>query len=221
MGRPSLARRLHLFVATMLCLGLPSVAVAHPHAWIDLTVDVLFNASGRVTGLHETWLLDEYYTAYVTVGYVGRDGKTDRDKMAALSQRSMKNLAGYSYFTKVTTGSAAVPFGDVEDASAQMRGRRLELAFLLPFATPADVTDEPLVYSIYDPTFYIQILHAKRSDAIRLVGAPRDCHYRLISPHPSPETVMRAAAIDLTHTGGNGWGQLFAQKVSVRCGAPP
>ncbi|HTY69882.1 MAG TPA: DUF1007 family protein [Alphaproteobacteria bacterium] len=221
MWKPPLARHLRLFVATMLCAGLPSVADAHPHAWIDVTVDVLFNASGRVTGLHERWLLDEYYSAYVTAGYVGRNGQTDHNKMAALLQRSMKNLAEYTYFTKVTTGSVAVPFAAIEDASAQMRGRRLELAFLLPLAAPANVNDEPLVYSIYDPTYYVEVLHADRRDAIQLVDAPRDCHYRLIPPKPSIESVMRAQSLDVTQTSDDSLGQLFAQKVNIRCGAPP
>jgi ABC-type uncharacterized transport system substrate-binding protein len=202
-------------------IGLPQRGSAHPHAWIDVAVEVLFDNDRRVTGLRETWLLDEFYTAYATQG-LETDGKGQPkpDKLAALLQVNIKNLAAISYFTKVTQGEIATLFGNVEEASSRMNGKRLEMTFLLPFIEPADLSGGPLVYAIYDPTYYIEVLHVERPDAIRLVNAPTECRHRLLPPQPTPESVMLAQALDVTQSGGDGLGLLFAEKVSVRCASP-
>jgi ABC-type uncharacterized transport system substrate-binding protein len=196
----------------------PTPASAHPHMWIDIAVEVVFDGGKRVTGLRETWLLDEFYTAYATQGLdADGDGQPDPDKLAALLTGQIKHLADVSYFTKVTQGKQATALGKVEEATSRMVGHRLEMTFLLPFQAPVDLAAGPLVYAIYDPTYYIEVLHAERPDAVRLVNAPKDCRSRLIPPHPTPENVMLAQALDTTQTAGDGLGLLFAEKVSVRC----
>jgi len=199
----------------VIAASLPTPAVAHPHVWIDLAMQVLFDSSGRVTGLRETWLLDEFYTAYATRGI----DVADPDKLRALLDVNMKNLADVAYFTKVTVGETAISPGKIMEASSRMRDKRLELTFVLPFVEPADVTAAPLVYAIYDPTYFIEILHEEGGNAIRLINSPRGCRYRLIPPHPSMESVALAAALDTTQTASYELGELFAEKVSVRCGA--
>ena len=47
------------------------VADAHPHAWIDVRVTVLFDGDGAITGLRQSWLFDEFYTAFATEGLDG------------------------------------------------------------------------------------------------------------------------------------------------------
>lgn len=210
-------------MGAFLAIGIVAVAkpaASHPHAWFDLWVEVLFNEEGDVSGLRQTWLFDEYYTAYATEG-MDRDGDgvPDRDKLAELLRDNISNLAEYDYFTAVKIVEEPVDLAKVSEMSSRMRGNRLEMTFVVPFAKSIPVTRRPLIYAVYDPTYYIEAVHAKAKDAILLRGAPDGCRHRLDQPDPDPEMVAYAAALDATQTAGDGLGTNFAEKVTVQCGS--
>ena len=101
--------------------------------------------------------------------------------------------------------------------SSRLSGNRLKMSFYLSFKESIDPREWPLKYAIYDPTYYIEMLHVETDDAIRLADAPTDCTHRLIEPAPSMENVMLAQALDRTQTAGDGLGALFAETVEIRC----
>lgn len=200
-----------LLAAVVVGLSVTGPASAHPHAWIDVTVDVLFDPAGKVAALRQTWLFDEFYTADTVQ-------KGQRDRMDRLVTRILGNLREYDYFTVVTAADGAVALGTPTEHSARMRGPRLSMTFTTPLVRPVA---PPLTYSVFDPFYYIEMLHADEDGAIRLVDAPADCRARLIPAKPDPKLVAKAAAIDRGGTGGNTLGAQFAETVEIRCGAAP
>ncbi|MBK9130892.1 MAG: DUF1007 family protein [Gammaproteobacteria bacterium] len=209
--------RLRTFCAAFLLLAaLP--AGAHPHAWIDVEVEVRFDTAGRVTSLHMVWLFDDIYSAYVTQG-LSFTGKValDPERTARILAVMMKNLARFHYMTTIEGGSRPMEFAAPVEASIVLRGRRLELEFTLPLAEPVPVRQGPVTYSVYDPSYYIEMLHAEKADAVRLQGAPAGCRPELVSPHPDPERVREAAALDRTQSGSEGLGAFFAERVEIVC----
>lgn len=185
-------------------------AVSHPHAWIDVSVEVLFDPGGRVAALRQTWLFDEFYTADALP-------KAERGKMDRLIDRILENLREYGYFTVVKSDGRSIPLGQPSARSAHLEGNRLSMTFTSPLSHPAEAVDTPLTYSIFDPFYYIEMLHAEKSDAIRLVDAPAGCSFRLIAPRPDPKAVAAAAAIDRTQSGGSTLGEQFSEKVEIQC----
>ncbi len=93
------------------------------------------------------------------------------------------------------------------------------MSFVVPLSTPATLGEASLTYAVYDPTYYVELLHAESDDAIRLEGAPADCAYTLIPPDPDPEMVTFAAGLGQTESAGDGLGILFAERVSLQCTA--
>jgi ABC-type uncharacterized transport system substrate-binding protein len=202
-----------------LALFASTAAHAHPHAWIDVNVEVVFDREGRVAGLKETWLFDDFYTEYAMQGR-GRPGAMpDQELLTAVMHENMTNLADYTYFTRAEVKKAAIAFGPPTDMSSRLRDRRIEMTFMLPFATPIRVDGEPLTYMIFDPSYYIEMLHVETPDAVRLTGAPAGCSQRIVQPHPSLDQVARAAALDRNQSGGDKLGIIFAQRVTVQCGS--
>ena len=64
---------------------------AHPHAWIDLWIEVVFDSTGAITGLRETWLFDDFYSVYATGGMdLDKDGQPDKEPMAKLVREILK-----------------------------------------------------------------------------------------------------------------------------------
>lgn len=193
-------------------------ASAHPHGWIDIEVEAVFDAEGRMQGLLQTWLFDEGYSAFVTEGTVtDADGRPAQALLEDLLAENMTNLAPYDYFTKVTLDGDRVGFAPVTEMSTRMVGDRLEIRFLLPFAGPVALRGAALTYAIFDPTYFIEILHAQVQEPVRLADAPLDCDHRLIPPRPTAEQVARAAMLDITDSGDDGLGLLFAETVHITC----
>ena len=186
-------------------------ATAHPHAWIDISVEVRFDPAGKVTALRQTWVFDEFYTADTVQ-------KGERDKMERVVTRILGNLREYGYFTVVKAADGAVALAPPTEHSARMRGPRLSMSFTSPLARPVA---PPLTYSVFDPSYYIEMLHAEEDEAIRLVDAPAGCRSRLMPTKPDPKIVAKAAAIDRSGTGGDTLGAQFAEKVEIRCNCVP
>jgi ABC-type uncharacterized transport system substrate-binding protein len=193
-------------------------AEAHPHAWIDVRVQVQFDPAARVTALRMTWLFDPIYSAYISQGLTFNQADTiDAQQRGRILAVLMKNLARFHYLTRAWSGKEELEFLAPADGAIRFRDRRLELTFTLPLARPPAARAAPFVYSVYDPSYYIEMLHAEDRDAIQLVHGPKDCRYALQPPHPDPALVEKAAALDRTQSAGNGLGEFFAERVTIRC----
>jgi len=130
----------------------------------------------------------------------------------------MSNLGDFDYFTSAWIGDEKLGLGTVTDVSGRLAGDRYEMSFVVPLSAPVSLRETPMTYAVYDPTYYVELLHAESSDAIRLEGAPEDCAYTLTPPDPDPEMVTFAASLGRTESAGDGLGILFAERVSLQCG---
>lgn len=130
--------------------------------------------------------------------------KTDAQEMSRILSVLMNNLAQFHYLTHVESGTQEIGFGVPADAAVQLQGRRLELTFILPLASPLSVREGPLTYSGNDPSYYFETLHAENKGAIRLMNAPDGCSYELIPLHRDPVQVEKTASRDRTQSAGNG-----------------
>jgi ABC-type uncharacterized transport system substrate-binding protein len=213
-------RRLAAAFGAALVVGAVSPAAAHPHGWIDVWSTVLFDESGQPSAIREVWLFDEYYSAFAVEGLdEDGDGEPDRAGLAALLQENMTNLEAYDYFTRIESDGVPVPIGPATEMSSQMHGDRLQMTFVVPFAQQDLAPGDAFTYAVFDPTYYIAMLHADAADAVRLEGAPEGCTHQLAEPRPDPEAVALASMLDQTQSGGDGLGAQFAETVTIRCAA--
>lgn len=205
-------RYLCLVAAVLVSLSLSGPARAHPHVWADIRVQVEFNDKGLVTGLRQTWLFDDFYSAFVIGGGVGQAA------LDAVLAENMSNLREYDYFTRILSGEARIEDAKAEDASSRVVDKRLEMTFRLALPEPLSVADLPMRYAVYDPSYYIEMVHAEAPDAVTLVNAPKNCTSELKQPNPDAEQVILAASLDNTQKAPTGLGQYFAEEVIVKCG---
>jgi len=217
-----LASLLPILAAIAAIVAASPPAAAHPHAWIDVKVKALFDKKGHLYGLEETWIFDPLYTAFALHGPDRRKNKPpSQADIDALSKENLRNIKDYDYLTKVESGGVKAAFAGTRDLSSIYENKRLRMTFTLLLATPLDPTVTPVDYMVFDPTYYIEMLHAENDGAIQLSGAGKDCTYRLTPPNPNPDAVGLAAALDRNQSGGNGLGRLFAERVTIRCGVSP
>lgn len=214
------------FLAPLVLLAIlaagPQPARAHPHAWIDVKVKVLFDEKHRVYGLEETWIFDPLYTAFVLEGNMRGEGdkrKPDQAAIDAVSKENLKNIKDYDYLTQIESNGVKAGYAGTRDLVGSFEKDRLRMTFTLLLDKPLDPAAAPIEYMVFDPTYYIEMLHAEGGGAITLSGAGDGCRHTLTPPNPNPDAVALAGSLDRTQSAGDGLGQLFAERVTIRCGA--
>ncbi|MGE3933668.1 MAG: DUF1007 family protein, partial [Rhodospirillaceae bacterium] len=171
---------------------------------------------GRVAAIEQEWLFDDFYSAFVLDSL--RKSKEDRAAgIQGIARENLENLKPYGYFTVVRAGGVPVPAGTVIEFASEVRQKRLWLRFVMPLAAPIDPVAQAMTYSVFDPTYFIEMVHAERG-GVRFAGAGADrCSARIDQPRPTPEQIAGAAALDRGARADDSLGQVFAETVVVTC----
>ena len=189
------------------------LAMAHPHGWIDMSVRVITNDDGAVTGLHQTWRMDPFYSLVVMEELQQVPGTSLEQGLDQLGSEIRNNLTPQHYFTEVRIGDKPQTFGEVTEYTALERDGRLTFMFILPLTSPQPLSGQVLEYQVFDPTYYIEMVHEEEGDepspqALILNGEPAD---------PDPEKVLQASLLDVDEEGEPGLGRHFAETGRVDC----
>lgn len=205
--------------ASFLAIGAVSThqASAHPHEWVQMRVEVMFNDKAEATGFRYIWRFDEFFTAYAL-------SDTDNVKQAdldALLKEIAGNVQEVGYLTKLKIANEEIDtaefFGAAIPNEASIKDIRLELDFTIPFAEPVKVQEKPLRYAIFDPTFYVAMHHFDDDDAVTLTGNKAGCKAIINAADPDPDMSEFAASLDQSQNGGDGLGIHFAEWVDIKC----
>ena len=106
------------------------LAMAHPHGWIDMSVRVITNDDGAVTGLHQTWRMDPFYSLVVMEELQQVPGTSLEQGLDQLGSEIRNNLTPQHYFTEVRIGDKPQTFGEVTEYTALERDGRLTFMFI-------------------------------------------------------------------------------------------
>jgi ABC-type uncharacterized transport system substrate-binding protein len=218
MSRWRMWRRSIPVIALLALAFVPRIAAAHPHAWIDLHSTVIFNDDGKIGAIEEEWLFDEQYTEF-NVQVLPPDQRASKTALTELIGKDLARIKPLGYFTEMRAGGKPVALGTVSIFDSEMRGKRLWLRFVLPLAHAIDPRAQPFTYWIGDPTYWIEMLH-EGAEPIGLRGqASSGCHGRIAPPHPGPEMIAKAAALDVDGQVDPTLGRLFAEQITIECPA--
>jgi ABC-type uncharacterized transport system substrate-binding protein len=200
----------------ILCLS-SAPARAHPHAWIDVQSEILFDGQGRVTGLRQTWVFDEFYTEFALQDFgVAQQGVVDTSKLVKLGKENLENLKTFGYFTFMDAGQTRLNFSGYRDITSDLKENRIRLSFTLTLEKPIHPQKQTISYRIYDPSYYIEMKHIK--DGVRMSG-PSSCHATLERPKPDVAVIAMAGALDKNAKAPEDLGRFFAERVDLHCKA--
>ena len=204
-------RRLALAGCVVLAGTMP--ALAHPHVWVEAQAQVLFDKTGKVDGIRNTWVFDEMYSAFAVQG-IEKDGKLATAKdLAPLAETNVTSLAEYDYFTYAKASGVKLTFGKPIDYSLEERDdKRVVLRFTLPLPVPTK-TGRALSFQIYDPTYFVDFELAPK-DPVALDGAPSGCSQSVLGANPL--LVKDGQKVAQTFDAGVAPGEDFAIKMASR-----
>lgn len=207
------------FALALILTGLTaSPAKAHPHAWIDYRTRVVLSADGKIVALKQHWVFDEYYTEFATQDFdPSKKGHLDHEELMRLADENLKNLTEFDYFTQIEQDGKPVKVKKPEAVDSYLVKGHIALDFTLPLIAPADPFAHKVTYRIYDPSYYISMLHDK-VDAIAFEGPKTEaCSFDLFTPKPDIMKINFASSIDKNGHAPNQLGSFFAQKVTLKC----
>ena len=192
-------------------------AIAHPHAWIDIVIVFETNPEDEVTGIAQTWIIDPTYSRYLHDDAMEQfEGATPEEKLANLGAEILDNLGEYHWYTEVHADDRGIAVRPEGPAELVMRDRQIRFQFRLRLAEPVDSRTQTLRYAIYDPTYFIEVLHEPATPP-RLELSTGPCRLDILKPRPDPMIVARALALDYNQTGEADLGRHFAEKVTAHC----
>ena len=212
-----------VFISAMAVSGSP--ASAHPHVWIEMRSDVVFNDQGQITAVNLMWTFDDAYAQMALDGLdTNGDGVYSPSELDPLTRENIASLKDYGFFTVMRFNGQKQPFGEVPEFGQIWSNDKLQLHMQVPLKAPLDPTKGEFVAKIYDPDFFIAMDYAQE-EPVSVVGAmPKNCQL-VVKPVATDAEVEQTRA--MLSTKGPEWkpendedfGALFAQPVIVQCKA--
>ena len=205
-----------LLAAAGFIAGPAGPAGAHPHVWIDMTVSSVFNEDGPLTGFRHVWTFDEFYTVF-QLEALGGQQPTDA-VLAEFATDMIESIASLGYLMKVETKDGIAGIAGARDEALVLRGdSRLELAFTADLEGSVDARAWPVRYAVFDPEYYIEMLHVKGTGTLMTGTPPATCTTDLQRPQPTFEMLSLAAAVEVMQDDPPALGETFAEKVTIDC----
>jgi ABC-type uncharacterized transport system substrate-binding protein len=199
----------YLLAAAFVVAASTSPVLAHPHVWVTVTSEVVYDAKGAATGVRHAWKFDDMYSAFALEGLPQKTkGVFTREDLAGLAEVNITTLKESDFFTFVKAGGKDVTFDEASDYFLDYKNEVLTLNFMLPFKTQRKEKD--LSIEVYDPSYFVSFAFAEK-DAVALVGAPAQCKAAVEAPKEVSKQLSEASFM-----AGN-WGQNFASKIAVKC----
>ena len=213
--------------AAVLALGIGAAAPAqaHPHVWIEMRSDVVFNGQGQIQGLNVIWTFDDAYTQMALDGLdANGDGVYSQSEIEPLTKENIASLKDYDFFTALRFNGEKQAIGEVTEFGQIWSNDKLQLHFQLPLKTPLDPTRGEFVAKVYDPDFFIAIDYVK-DDPVTVIGnMPKGCEL-VLKPVPTDaeieetRTMLSTKGADWKPENNEDFGALFAQPVTIACKA--
>ncbi|WP_395687772.1 DUF1007 family protein [Aestuariivirga sp.] len=205
------------------CAASCAPALAHPHVWIEMRSDVVFNDQGLITAVNLMWTFDDGYAQMALDGLdANGDGDYAPSELEPLTRENMESLRDYDYFTVIRFNGEKQALGPATDAGQIYSNGKLQLHMQVPLATPLDPTKGAFVAKVYDPDFFIAFDYAGDEPVTVLGAMPQACTL-VVKPVPTDAELEQTRA--MLATKGRDWkpeneedfGALFAQPVTVQC----
>ena len=210
--------KIRAFLLTCCFALLPVQAFAHPHAWIDYRTQIILNDDNKITALKEHWVFDEYYTEFAMHDFdQNKSGKLDHETLMALAHENLGNLKEFDYFTSVEEDGKKRVVASLTDIDSSLVNGHIALDFTVHFKETADTVHKRVDYRIYDPTYYVSMLHDKKEPIVLEGKKASSCTHELITPKPDTAMIDAAAALDKKATAPDELGSFFAQKMVILC----
>ena len=199
-------------------LALPLVvtaARAHPHVYVTMKSEIVYDAEGRMTGIRHHWTFDDMFSTYATQGLESKQkGKFSREELQPLAEVNVTSLKEFDFFTQGKMNGQKAEFEQPKDYFLEQNNDLLTLHFTLPLKKPEATKNIDL--EIYDPLYFVAFEFAEK-EPITLKGAPASCKLSTVKLGDDNQSKTLSESIFARPDPNNPFGAQFANKIAVKC----
>lgn len=203
-----------------LLMLLPSMANAHPHNWIDVQTQFTINENSQLTHITQVWEFDLYYSM-MTLADVMNEHDSEEIGLPILAADMVKNLKTYNYFSSLFINGAEVQLNKPKEYELRTKKKDghilLELELTFTLGSKIDVEKHKLNWQVFDPTYYISMLHQDEQAITFVSKSGTECSVEIVEPKPSTELIDYAQNLDKSQKNTDGLGSKFAEKIYISC----
>ncbi|PST90781.1 DUF1007 family protein [Photobacterium jeanii] len=211
----SLRQRL-LGSLTLGCLLIsPSIALAHPHSWVDIHTQVLGDEQ-HITGFKMDWTFDAMTSAYMLDGEDMSAEKRDAT-FQSIADSVMDNLLQEHYFTYFYDNEQPIKYKVSPGGKLSQNRMKLTLSFEIPLAKPKPLPQKPLELRVFEPSYYVDLAWKSNQDITLSPELAKHCQIQVINPEPTAEQMSYAMSLPADADPDNALGQLFTQTLTIAC----
>jgi ABC-type uncharacterized transport system substrate-binding protein len=207
-------------LAGLCAFGVPAVAWAHPHIFVDAKFEAVASPDGSLGELRDTWQFDEVFSSSVLLDFDrNKDSILDATELAEVAKTVRNSLAQYNYYTNVTINGKPVPLAKPDVIHASFKDGSLVLSFS---QKPTEKTPLKglIVFGIYDRTLYTALDFASDADLKTSGDGFRHCVRKIVRPDSKEilaENQATLTSLFFNDPMGTDYSQLVATRLEVRC----
>ena len=211
-----LSRILRVLLLVVCALPLAAAAAsAHPHVYVTMKSEIVYDAEGRMTGIRHHWTFDDMFSSYATQGLESKQkGIFTREELQPLAEVNVTSMKDYDFFTQGTMNGQKVEFETPVDYFLEMNDQLLTLHFTLPLKKPLPTKVVDL--EVYDPLYFVAFEFADK-EPITLKGAPAQCKLSTVKLGDTTQTKSLSEALFDRPDPNAQFGAQFANKIAVKC----
>lgn len=179
--------KLAILLSAILILAPVSNASAHPHVFVDATMEIIASPDGHLAEVRNIWWMDELFSASVIPDFdKNANGRLDPDELKAVGAQVRKSIAQWSFYTFVRTDKTRVAMQEppVLKVSHDKRSGKLLFDFTMKPKAPLDLTKEKVTFSNFDDTYFVAFNFTKGIKSFEPKGLPKDCRTKMNVPTP-------------------------------------
>ncbi|MGC6389600.1 DUF1007 family protein [Ewingella sp. S1.OA.A_B6] len=198
-------------------LALPVSVSAHPHSFIDMQTTLVIQQH-QLTGLKMVWTMDVITSADLL--YDAHKANADSDIWKKLAAEVMARVLSQHYFTDFYRDGKPVKYLDLpSEYKLSRKGDQAVLEFVMPLAVPQPLSGKPMVFSTFDPSYFVDMTYKDQSALHLPPEVAQSCTLSLFTPKPDASLQSYALSLDKANAPPEEMdlGQQFAQKVTVQC----
>jgi ABC-type uncharacterized transport system substrate-binding protein len=211
-----ISRILRPLALGLLALGFAVPAAhAHPHVYVTMKSEIVYDAEGRMTGIRHHWTFDDMFSSYATQGLESKEkGKFTREELQPLAEVNVTSLKEFDFFTQGKMNGQKAEFEQPVDYFLEQKDDLLTLHFTLPLKKPA--ATKTIDLEIYDPLYFVAFEFAEK-EPITLKDAPASCKISTVKLGDETQTKSLSESIFARPDPNNPFGAQFANKIGVKC----
>ena len=161
--------RIGLLLLLLVSLMRPPAAAAHPHMWIDSTVDFVLGPNG-LTGIQMTWLFDEFSSSDFLVRFnLQRVTAFTAAQSDVLYNGTFRHLVNSGYFIRALVDNRPVVIPELMSFRASRAGDRLQYDFTIPLEVGWSDLDR-LEVALFDESYFVSFMLTAGSSNYRHGG---------------------------------------------------